>query len=106
MLMVLSENGYKKVTHYLSRLTPSDWLLVTPEFAGVNTAARKLVVDTSRAGRRNAALAMMAAAMQVTGHVPIEALQAAARFERRADVADENLRAIEIGVEAARERPA
>ena len=106
MLMVLSENGYRKVTHYLSRLTPSDWLLVTPEFAGVNTAARKLVVDTSRAGRRNAALAMMAAAMQVTGHVPIEALQAAARLNRRAGVADENLRAIEVGVEGARERPA
>ncbi len=106
LLMVLSENGYKKVTHYLSRLTPSDWLLVTPEFAGVHTAARKLVVDTSRAGRRNAALAMMAAAMQVTGHVPIEALQAAARLDQRAGVADENLRAIEIGVEAARERPA
>jgi Pyruvate/2-oxoacid:ferredoxin oxidoreductase gamma subunit len=49
---------------------------------------------------------MMAAAMQVTGYVPIEALQAAARLNQRADVADENLRAIEIGVDAARERQA
>jgi pyruvate/2-oxoacid:ferredoxin oxidoreductase beta subunit len=106
LLMVLSESGYKKVMHYLSRLAASDWLLVTPEFAGVNTAARKLVVDPSRAGRRNSALAMMAAAMQVTGYVPIEALQAAARLNQRADVADENLRAIEIGVDAARERQA
>ncbi len=106
LLMVLSESGYKKVTHYVSRLTASDWLLVTPEFAGVNTAARRLVVELGRAGRRSAALAMMAAAMQVTGYVPIEALQAAARLNQRADVADENLRAIEIGVEAARERQA
>jgi Pyruvate/2-oxoacid:ferredoxin oxidoreductase gamma subunit len=106
LLMVLSESGYKKVTHYLSRLTASDWLLVTPEFAGVHTAARRLVVELGRAGRRNAALAMMAAALQVTGYVPIEALQAAARLNQRADVADENLRAIEIGVEAARERQA
>jgi len=104
VLIVLSDSGYKKVTHYLSRLTPDDWVFVVPEFAGLETPARKMVVDVARAGRRNAALAVLAAAMQVTGYVPVEALQAAARLNPRVDVAEENLRAIALGAETARER--
>lgn len=103
VLIVLSDSGYKKVTHYLSRLTPDDWLFVVPEFADLQTGARKWVVEAARAGRRNSALAVMAAAMQVTGYVPVEALQAAARLSQRAGVAEENLRAIEIGVALARQ---
>jgi Pyruvate/2-oxoacid:ferredoxin oxidoreductase gamma subunit len=87
----------------LSRLTPDDWLFVAPEFAELETEARKLVVDAARAGRRNAALAVMAAAVCITGYVPVEALQAAARLGQRAEVASENLRAIEIGVAWARQ---
>jgi Pyruvate/2-oxoacid:ferredoxin oxidoreductase gamma subunit len=104
VLIVLSDSGYKKVTHYLSRLTPDDWVFVVPEFASLETPARKRVVDVARAGRRNAALAVIAAAMQVTGYVPVEALQAAARLNPRVDVAEENLRAIALGAETARER--
>jgi pyruvate/2-oxoacid:ferredoxin oxidoreductase beta subunit len=100
VLIVLSENGYHKVTHYLPRLTPDDWLFVVPEFAGVETAARQVVLDIARAGRRNAALAVIAAAVQMTGYLPVEALQEAARIGQRAELAEENLQAIAIGVEA------
>jgi 2-oxoglutarate/2-oxoacid ferredoxin oxidoreductase subunit beta len=102
VLIVLSESGRNKITHYLSCLTPDDWLFVAPEFAGLETSAHKVVVAAARAGRRNSALAVMATAMQVTGYVPVEALQAAARLGQRAQVAEENLRAIEIGVASAR----
>jgi Pyruvate/2-oxoacid:ferredoxin oxidoreductase gamma subunit len=102
VLMVLSDSGYKKVSHYLSRLTPDGWLFVVPEFAGLQTGAHKWVVEAARAGRRNSALVVMAAAMQVTGYVPVEALQAAARLGQRPDVAQENLKAIEMGVASAR----
>jgi Pyruvate/2-oxoacid:ferredoxin oxidoreductase gamma subunit len=103
VLIVLSESGYKKTTHYLSRLTPDDWLLVAPEFSALETSARKVTVDTTRAGRRNTALAMVASAMHITGYVPVEALQTAARQGQRTEVAEENLRAIEIGVASARQ---
>ena len=98
VLIVLSDSGRKKITHYLPRQTPDDWLFVAPEFAGLETSARKVMVDTARAGRRNSALAVIAAAMQVTGYVPIEALQAAARLGQHTEVAQENLKAIEMGV--------
>ena len=103
VLVVLSESGCKKITHYLPRLTPEDWLFVVPEFAELETKARKLVVNPARAGRKNTALAVMAAAMHITGYVPVEALQAAARLDRRAEVTGENLRAIEIGVASAQQ---
>jgi 2-oxoglutarate ferredoxin oxidoreductase subunit beta len=103
VLIVLSAAGHKRVAHYLSRLTPGDWLFVAPEFARLETKARKLVVDVARAGRRNTALAVMAAAVRITGYVPVEALQAAARLDQRVEVASENLRAIEIGIAWARQ---
>ena len=98
---MLSDSGRKKITHYLPRLTPDDWLFVAPEFAGLETSAHKVVVAAARAGRRNTALAVIAMAMHITGYVPVEALQAAARLGQRAQVAEENLRAIEIGVSSA-----
>jgi len=102
VLIVLSDNGYKKVTHYLPHLTPETWLFVTPDVAaaGIETPARKVVVDASRAGRRNTALAVIAAAMRTTGYLPIEALEEAARQGQRAEVAEENLQAIALGVTA------
>jgi 2-oxoglutarate ferredoxin oxidoreductase subunit beta len=101
VLIVLSDSGRKKITHYLPRLTPDDWLFVTPDFAGLETSAHKVTVDATRAGRKNTALAVMAAAMQVTGYVPVEALQAAARLGQRTEVTEENLHAIALGVAAA-----
>ena len=100
VLIVLSENGYKKVLHYLPHLTLDDWLFITPEFSGLETSARQAIVDISRAGRKNVALAVLAAAMQATGWLPVEALEEAARQGQRAEVAEENLQAIARGIAA------
>jgi 2-oxoglutarate ferredoxin oxidoreductase subunit beta len=100
VLIVLSENGYKKVAHYLRRMSPEGWLFVTPELENIETPARKIVVDAGRAGRKNTALAVIAAAMRTTGYLPTEALEEAARQGQRAEVAEENLQAIALGVAA------
>ena len=98
VLLVVSENGYKKVTHHLPRLTADDWLFVTPEFANVEAgAARKVVLDLGRVNRKNIALAAIAAALKATGYLPVESLQEAARVGVRQDIAEENLQAIVAG---------
>lgn len=102
VLVVVSENGYKKVTHHLPHLTADDWLFVTPEFANVEAgAARKVVLDLGRVNRKNVALAAIAAALKVTGHLPVEALQEAARVGVRPELAEENLQAIAAGAASA-----
>ena len=98
VLLVVSENGYKKVTHHLPHLTADDWLFVTPEFANVEAgAARKVVLDLGRVNRKNIALAAIAAALKATGYLPVESLQEAARVGVRQDIAEENLQAIVAG---------
>ena len=98
VLLVVSENGYKKVTHHLPRLTADDWLFVTSEFANVEAgAARKVVLDLGRVNRKNIALAAIAAALKATGYLPVESLQEAARVGVRQDIAEENLQAIVAG---------
>jgi Pyruvate/2-oxoacid:ferredoxin oxidoreductase gamma subunit len=98
VLLVVSENGYKKVTHHLPHLTADDWLFVTSEFANVEAgAARKVVLDLGRVNRKNIALAAIAAALKATGYLPVESLQEAARVGVRQDIAEENLQAIVAG---------
>ena len=52
---------------YLRALTAESWLFVTPEFAGLETPARKVVFDFEAAGikgsRKNLGLLMAAAAL-------------------------------------------
>ncbi len=102
VLLVLSENGYKKVTHHLPHLTPDDWLFVVPEFADIAAGpAHKVVLDLGRVNRKSAALAAIAAAFKATGYLPVEALQEAARIGVRAELAEENMQAIAVGAAAA-----
>jgi 2-oxoglutarate/2-oxoacid ferredoxin oxidoreductase subunit beta len=102
VLLVVSENGYKKVKHHLPGLTSDDWVFVMPEFADIAAGpAHKVVLDLGRVNRKNAALAAIAAALKVTGHLPVEALQEAARIGMRAELAEENLQAIAAGAAAA-----
>ncbi|MDF1512185.1 MAG: thiamine pyrophosphate-dependent enzyme [Anaerolineae bacterium] len=44
-LFVLSGEGYAKVAHYIPSMLDDHWLFVTPEFAEIPTAARKIVLD-------------------------------------------------------------
>lgn len=97
-LILLSQDGYKKVTHHLPRMTPDDWLFVTPEFAGVECAARKVVLDFAAAGvraaRKNTALIAIAAAMRALDLYPFEAFEEAVRAGSKGAYLEENLQAL------------
>ena len=94
-LILISEEGRKMAGRYLANLTPESWLFTTPEFAGLETRARKVVFDFEaaglREGKKHLALLMAGAALRQLGLFPVEALQEAIRRGQRAEVAEENL---------------
>lgn len=93
-LVLLSEDGRKKVGHYLARMTADDVLITIPEFADVKTAARKVILAPKEGGvritRTNKSLIVTAAALRLLGLFPIAALEEAIR-QTMARFADENL---------------
>jgi pyruvate/2-oxoacid:ferredoxin oxidoreductase beta subunit/Pyruvate/2-oxoacid:ferredoxin oxidoreductase gamma subunit len=97
-LILLSRDGYKKVTHHLRRMTAADWLFVTPEFADVECAARKIVLDFGAAGiraaKKNAALTAIAAAMRYLALYPMAAFEEAIRASGKGVYLEENLAAL------------
>jgi Pyruvate/2-oxoacid:ferredoxin oxidoreductase gamma subunit len=99
-LVILSEDGYRKVAHYLPHMTAADRLFVLPPFAGVETEARVTVLDPGRAPLRppktNIALAILAAVLRQMALFPAEALEQAARLSGKQYV-DDNLKAIAAG---------
>jgi 2-oxoglutarate ferredoxin oxidoreductase subunit beta len=99
-LLILTEDGYRKVTHYLPLMTRDDRLFVLPSFAGVKTQARVSVLDPSqsplRLPRTNTTLAILAAALKQLALFPPQALEEAARLGPKQYV-DENLKAIAAG---------
>ncbi len=94
-LILVSEDGRKMAGRYLRALTPESWLFVTPEFAGLETPARKVVFDFEAAGvkggKKNLGLLMAGAALRHLNLFPIEACEAAIRRGARGAVAEENL---------------
>ena len=93
-LVLISEDGLKKVGRHLARMTEDDVLFTTPQFAGVETRARKVILDPRQAGvritRTNQALLLTAAALRELDLFPIAALEEAVRrFQAR--FADQNL---------------
>ncbi len=93
--MLVTEDGRKMAGRYLRALTAESWLFVTPEFAGLETPARKAVFDFEaagiRGGKKNLGLLMAAAALRRLGLFPMEALEEAIRRGSRGSIADENL---------------
>jgi pyruvate/2-oxoacid:ferredoxin oxidoreductase beta subunit/Pyruvate/2-oxoacid:ferredoxin oxidoreductase gamma subunit len=94
-LVLISEDGRKMAGRYLRGLTADSWLFTTPEFAGIETPARKVVFDPDAAGvrgtRRNLGLLATAAALRRLGLFPPEALEEAVRLGQRSPVAEESL---------------
>ena len=94
-LVLVSEDGRKMAGRYLKALTPESWLFVAPEFAGLETPARKVVLDCAAAGgkgsKKNLGLLLTAAALRHLALFPIEACEAAIRRSARGAVAEENL---------------
>ncbi|GAB4537237.1 MAG: hypothetical protein Kow0063_23660 [Anaerolineae bacterium] len=99
-LLILSQDGYQKVAHYLPRMGQDDRLFVTPPFADVQTAARVTVLDPGRSPlavpRTGTALAVLAAMLKQLDLFPPPALEEAAR-QGPARFLDENLKAIAAG---------
>jgi 2-oxoglutarate ferredoxin oxidoreductase subunit beta len=94
-LLLISEDGRKMAGRYLKALTPESWLFLTPEFAGMETPAHKVILDFEAAGiresKRHLAWLMAGAALQQLGLFPVEALAEAIRRGQRAEIAAENL---------------
>ncbi|HIC90357.1 MAG TPA: hypothetical protein EYP04_13270, partial [Anaerolineae bacterium] len=97
-LILLTADGYGKVHHLLPRMTPQDWLFVSPQFADVESPARKVVVDFKasgiRASSRNLAIMTTGVALRMLDLYPAAALEEAVRLTQRPVVAEENLRAL------------
>jgi 2-oxoglutarate/2-oxoacid ferredoxin oxidoreductase subunit beta len=94
-LILVTEDGRKAAGRYLAALTSESWLFVTPEFAGLETCAQKVVLDSEAAGgrssKKNLGLLMLAAALRRLGLFPIEACEEAIRRTQHAAIAEENL---------------
>ena len=93
-LVLISEDGLKKSGRHLARMTEDDVLFTIPQFGGVETRARKVILDPKQAGvritRTNLALLLTAAALRHLDLFPIEAMEEAVRrFQTR--FADQNL---------------
>jgi 2-oxoglutarate ferredoxin oxidoreductase subunit beta len=99
-MLVLSQDGYRKVAHYVRDMTRGDRLFVTPPFAGVETRARVTLIDPRQSSIRvtptNAALVVVACALKQLDLFPPQALEDAARLGRK-EFLDENLKAIAAG---------
>jgi 2-oxoglutarate ferredoxin oxidoreductase subunit beta len=99
-LLILTEDGYRKVTRYLPLMTEDDRLFVLPAFARVNTGAQVTVIDPSqsplRLPRTNTTLAILAVVLKQLALFPSQALEEAVRLGPR-QYADDNLRAIAAG---------
>jgi pyruvate/2-oxoacid:ferredoxin oxidoreductase beta subunit/Pyruvate/2-oxoacid:ferredoxin oxidoreductase gamma subunit len=99
VLIVLTEDGFRKVQASAGRLPAGAVVYVTPEFADLSTPARVRVVDPGllpgRVSKGDLALVLLATVLTETGVIPIEALQAAAA---EGPFGDTNLTAIEQGV--------
>ncbi len=81
LLVLLSEDGYRKVKHHLEAMPADAWLVVPPAFADLPTTAQKLVIDPVKLGARGKqaqAMAMVAAATHRRGYFTKETLLAAA----------------------------
>jgi 2-oxoglutarate/2-oxoacid ferredoxin oxidoreductase subunit beta len=97
-LVLVTEDGRRMAGRYLRALTPESWLFVTPEFAGLETPARKVVFDFDAAGikgsKKNLGLLMAAAALRRLEVFSIEALAEAIRRGSRGPMTEENLEAL------------
>ena len=96
--VVVSEDGLRKARGVVGRMQPGGLVVTIPEFASLETAAEKVIVDPSatpgRISKSALALVLLTVATRRRHLVPVEALRAAAA----GPFAEENLGAIEAGM--------
>ncbi|MCX7707993.1 MAG: thiamine pyrophosphate-dependent enzyme [Anaerolineae bacterium] len=94
-LVLVSEEGRTMAGRYIKSLSPESWLFTIPEFAGLETRARKVVFDSDRAGvkvgKKDLGLLITAAALRTLDLFPLEAVEEAIRRGARGTIAEENL---------------
>lgn len=94
-LVLVSEEGRKMAGRYIKSLSPESWLFTTPEFAGLETDAHKVVFDSERAGvktgKKDLGLLISVAALRTLDLFPFEALEEAIRRSARGIITEENL---------------
>ncbi len=81
LLILLSQDGYRKSRHHLASLSPEAHLVTLPTFADLATPAQKLIIDPAALGargRQQTAMATTAWALAKLGYFPAETLLAAA----------------------------
>jgi Pyruvate/2-oxoacid:ferredoxin oxidoreductase gamma subunit len=102
-LVLVSEDGLRQAKRYLATLGPESLLFVPPEFADLETPARKVVLDPAAAGKhaskRNLALLMTCAALRRLDLFPIKACEQAIRRAQRGTIAEENLAVLAASTE-------
>ncbi len=93
VLILASEDGRKASARYLKALTPESYLFTTPEFATLDTPARKIILDLDalgiKGGKKNQAWLMAVAALAHFKIFPLAACEEAARRGQRPEVAEE-----------------
>lgn len=97
VLVLVSEDGLRKVQGMLAAMTPEQVVVTTPDFSDIDTQAARAVIDLGswdgRIARAQRALALGTAAISRSGWYPVDAIRAAGRGPFEA----ENLAAIEAG---------
>jgi len=94
-LVLVSEEGRKVAGRYIKGLSPEGWLFTTPEFAGLETPARKVIFDSDRAGvkagKKDLGLLITAAALRALDLFPLAALEEVICRDARGAIREENL---------------
>jgi len=95
VLILLAPEAVRKVAHYLPHMSADAWFFTTPEFAHLETPARKVIIDAKAAGVRwpklSAGFMSIVAMLLHTGLLSMEAFVEAVRTTQRPTIAEKNL---------------
>ncbi|MGB8645526.1 MAG: thiamine pyrophosphate-dependent enzyme [Anaerolineae bacterium] len=98
ILAVITPEGLGQVKDMLAAMEETDRVYVTPELAPlVQTRARKIVFkgDANKINRKALAMTLLAAILRDTAFIPLAALEEAISAGQRAEIAQENRKAVE-----------
>ncbi|MGC8875266.1 MAG: thiamine pyrophosphate-dependent enzyme, partial [Chloroflexia bacterium] len=98
VMLVLAPEGLKVSRRTVQRLGPGSRLYVRSDLLPVETGAQVIPLDLAQAGKKDQAMMALAALVKDTGLLPVEALREAVTLGQRAEVAQENLAALEAGL--------
>jgi pyruvate/2-oxoacid:ferredoxin oxidoreductase beta subunit/Pyruvate/2-oxoacid:ferredoxin oxidoreductase gamma subunit len=100
VMLILAPEGFKIVKKMLPGLGPESRLYIRADLLPMETKARLIPLDFdkpgARAGRKDMAMMAVAAMLHDTGLYPLDALREAVTVGQKAEIAQENLAAIEM----------